>query len=369
MERVEGVKTSTKKRKTPSGPNSGIESPQKKKFGHANALCSYQDRLRVPLAVVFLEHNKKPLLTKSEAHIFLEVRALAHRLDTLVNLVERALEPQVSLDGWNQDLQRVNEPYLRPLASLIHFHQQTLPNLVLERTNGQLQDIQTDLQHCQHFLRQYSEQNWTLAETLQDAGPFGLKLADKKRILSDIQEEIARRIETMHEEGTTTTQLSMQDYCRQKLRLPESTGNVDRNQDTNTIDPTAKDLPASDSDKNRPPPEQPTNQSTVNLDQPMRYQFLSPGEDDDDESIEDPMDAVTPIQKLATPASAAKMHNPSSAFRPRLLPDEKENAPSQGTAASSQTTKADDDHCSAGSTQEAIEVLRDMKKPAAATKE
>ena len=193
-------------------------------------ISSVSDSLSVPLSIIFREvpqasaaavapesaasshhqqqRRNKPLLSRAEAQAFLTVTLLAQEVDSLVALSAAALKQQYKYESFTKQLQNSNNnednPYLRPLLPILHVMSQQIPGTALRHVQTQLERIVAELQTTCVSLRQFSEQNWTLSESLQDAGS-GFVLAEEKKRLSDVQDETCTRIDALLETTTTTT--------------------------------------------------------------------------------------------------------------------------------------------------------------------
>lgn len=173
-------------------------------------------------------HRSKPLLSRIEAQLFLQVNTLSYEMDALTSVSVTALQQRVQCREFSTSLQRTDHPYLRPIVSVLHAYHETMPNVTIQQVSKEMKDrIIPEFQHLIRQLRQFSEQNWTLADTLDDGQPnsnagYHNLLANEKRKLSDLQEEVCQRIEGLLQEsvvddiaGSAMEQLSMKDYCDQ----------------------------------------------------------------------------------------------------------------------------------------------------------
>ena len=195
---------------------------------------SVEDMIAVPLDFIFREvpqtsimastqpQRHKPLLSRTEAQCFLNIALLAHEMDSLVQVSAQALEQKRKYSSLVEKLQARNDPFLRALLPLLHVLGQYTPNESLRRIQMELDRVVTGLKSACESLRQFSEQNWTLSESLLDAmsGTSGEVVAKEKRRLSDVQEEVCNRIDTIlqvtedSEADVFQSQvLSMRDYC------------------------------------------------------------------------------------------------------------------------------------------------------------
>ena len=174
------------------------------------ASLSVESMLAVPLEFIFHQApgaRSKPLLTRAEAQCFISVTLLAHELDSLTDLTATVLEQRHAYQGFATKLQSRNKnPRLLPFLILLNVASQQLPDQSLEKIRTDLEHVLSELRLASANLRQHSEQNWTLSESLLDAGPDGERVAIEKRKLSDIQDELSVRISTLLKEDTEVVQ-------------------------------------------------------------------------------------------------------------------------------------------------------------------
>jgi hypothetical protein len=178
-------------------------------------------------AASFQPQRHKPLLSRAEAQCLLTVALLAHELDSLVTLSAKALEQRRSYGSFARKLERSNNPFLRPILFLLDVVGHHVPTNGLEKIQSELDSVTQELKTTAVTLRQFSEQNWTLSESLMDSisGTSGEIVAREKRRLSDVQEEVCTRIERLLQ--TTTGQndddlqgdlgCTMKEYCERIL--------------------------------------------------------------------------------------------------------------------------------------------------------
>jgi hypothetical protein len=186
------------------------EDPSSPTTDDDNADYSVESLLSVPLSVIFRHvpnsAHPRPLLTRAEAQCFLQVNLLAHELDVMVQLSEQTLGQQLWCRQLGGELLKYSNsnPYLRPLSTMLTLHQQqqqqTCPRVVASALDRMLQS----LAGCATTLRQSSEQNWTLSESLIDAlegaiGGGGQVLAQEKKRLAELEEEVCSRVERLLE--------------------------------------------------------------------------------------------------------------------------------------------------------------------------
>ena len=139
--------------------------------------------------------QQKPLLSRSEAQCFCKINLLAHEIDCLTQICAQIWQTQLQCQSFSQSLEAVDHPYLRPLVVLLDTFAQQTPSWAMPQIALELNRVVSELQQATVILRQCSEQNWALAESLQDAATAGHLLALEKQKLSDIQEEICHRID------------------------------------------------------------------------------------------------------------------------------------------------------------------------------
>lgn len=373
------------------------------------------------------QKRRKPLLSRSEAHCFVQIHRLAHEIDSLTALSARALTQRCQMRDFSTALQSQTttattatatgaanatgtgtasetpsttatsttdrQPFLRPLVPLLHVlhEQQTFIFLHRVAMAFHLRLVQ-ELQQIVVQLRQSSEQNWALSETLQDSavavvassstnhGPnsnsstaIGCILAKEKRNLSDIQDELCQRIEALlHDNSVTsmptnddlfpvsTKRQSMREYCNHVFNGEPETNSVsflslentkesakDNNRDENTDshvdrddDDEILDEPSSAAvspvSSAAPSPLIPGTETLFvaptmeNLVGPATTQF-------EISSTSHPPNSITRFHAV-TSATRTPMHDTpkASLFRAALplseLATEKENAPSQSSS-------------------------------------
>jgi hypothetical protein len=168
----------------------------------------------------------KPLLSRAEAQCLLTVALLAHEIDSLVALSAKALEQRRSYGSFARKLERTNSPFLRPMLFLLDVVGNHVPTNTLEMIQSELESVTQELKSTAATLRQFSEQNWTLSESLMDSisGTSGEIVAKEKRRLSDVQEEVCTRVERLLQASTGQSDddledlgCSMKDYCARIL--------------------------------------------------------------------------------------------------------------------------------------------------------
>lgn len=206
--------------------------------GESNA-SSVQASLAVPLDFIFRQvvvnpphdnklpqRQQKPLLSRAEAQCFLSIRLLASEVDSLVAATGAALKKRHAYGQFADRVARRQSttlsPFLRPLLPLLSTLGDFIPGRTLEMIQAEMDTVLQELQAAAVSLRQSSEQNWTLSESLMDTiGSSGEGVARDKRRLSDIQDEVRSRIEkllaTEEDEGGVTSAeplVTMKDYCK-----------------------------------------------------------------------------------------------------------------------------------------------------------
>lgn len=182
--------------------------------------CSVQQFLTVPLPIIFRQVDGgggKPLLTRAEAQALIRITNLACEFDILVDLISQALKRQLVARQLRTDAQSI--PTLRSLVPTLVAHGQEIPQQALERLQTELDRVLVELEACGVQLKQFSEQNWTMSDSLLDAfgatPSSGHTLANEKRILADIEEDLATRLEHLDRpfEGYKEEDLSMAKVC------------------------------------------------------------------------------------------------------------------------------------------------------------
>jgi hypothetical protein len=327
-----------------------------------------QDMLEVPLEYIFREvpssvasfasqaspnvsSKRKPLLSRSEAQCLVQLNLLAHEIDTLTSISAQALQQKLFCSEFAASLNRVGNPYLRPLLPILHTLEHKVSTESLNYVSTTMDRIVGDLQRANVQLRQSSEQNWTLYETLLDsAGDMGRALAEEKRRLSDIQEELCHRIDHMLADSSKTdspdsnlesrpdpsTMESMKDYC-DRLFLGQSTNR----QDTTTNDrdevleePCSTALSAVSSPANSPAASKRASRSA-------QVDSLH-GSQESRSSARPAAGGTKSLRKQDILASSARLFEPhrlmdkppeaAAAASAAAAPEEKENTPSQSSS-------------------------------------
>lgn len=186
------------------------------------AIPSVESILAVPLEVIFREtlssltqQRSKPLLSRAEAQCFLSIRLLAMELDALMASCAQALEQRHRYGQFARRIAKAKQPFLLSLLPVLHTLGETIPAQALQHYQSQLDTTVAALQSLAVTLRQFSEQNWALAESLMDAMPNST-VGTEKRKLSDIQEELIKRIgQTVN---GTLVKTSMKEFCEAILK-------------------------------------------------------------------------------------------------------------------------------------------------------
>jgi hypothetical protein len=173
---------------------------------------SVEELLSVPLNVIFREvpssstqsatqQRRKPLLTRAEAQCLVKVSQLAHEVDVIVGVSSEVLSRQRWCRIFGKSIEGV--PLLRSVLPVLAVHGHVIPKKALANVQAELERVLYELEACASALRQYSEQNWTLSESLMDAfgdscdeAP-GQELAKEKRCMAEIEEEVCTRIESL----------------------------------------------------------------------------------------------------------------------------------------------------------------------------
>lgn len=177
--------------------------------------------LQVPVDVIFqISHNQKPLLSKSEAHCLLTVTLLAQELDALIRLAEQAFAQQTSFRSLKEYLTNASHnPHLRSMVPALAVVTDLAPQRLLRTVQTNVDPVCQQLATSAQDLLKAAEANWNVAETIHEVSE---NLADEKRRLSDIQEEVANRIQHVlapvlaHKEESTRklASISMSEYCQ-----------------------------------------------------------------------------------------------------------------------------------------------------------
>jgi hypothetical protein len=142
----------------------------------------------------------KPLLSRTEALCLLRVQALAAQIDSLVELSARLLSDQVACQAFHQELLAADARPLRALLVLVRTRGTSLVPQGLAATQAAWTPVLEELESLAEALRQSSEQNYSTSETLLEAAvgeATAAVMAREKRYLSDVQDELAQRIDRL----------------------------------------------------------------------------------------------------------------------------------------------------------------------------
>ena len=236
---IESSASSTSVTKTNSNALVKYECPPPK----PPSSLSIEALLSVPLSVIFrqtnsnnngigykssTQSNQNFLLSRVEATILLQISQLAHEMDTLTSMTLQALDKSRIVRDLHQSIRRhtTNDGvptthdgqhplYLRAIEPLLRVHGLTIPQQVLQHVQAETERILgNELPSLGRTMQQFSEQNWCVANTLEDTmggimGTIGeeedgdgeeggstvRRLAMEKRAVSELEEEVCRRID------------------------------------------------------------------------------------------------------------------------------------------------------------------------------
>jgi hypothetical protein len=224
-------------------PQNGI-SETSLDFTTAMTDFSVERLLSVPLEILFrqvpstsassLSHKRKPLLTRAEARLLSKTTLLAAEMDTILHVSSQALSQQVWCAQFSQSIESV--PWLRSVVGLLRVHSTHISSAALHHLQQEMNRILQDLSSCAAALAHYAEQNWTVSESLLDAfgddGTLlssGQELAQHKKFLAELQEEVSSRIQTLLNDeeilkwahGNVPTPMTQ--FCQQLFGLKDTT--------------------------------------------------------------------------------------------------------------------------------------------------
>jgi hypothetical protein len=178
--------------------------------------------LSLPLSILLKtsSHTSKPLLSRTEAKVFLRLHMLSQEMDAIVTASSHALSLLHSSRPWfdkdSLQYRYLQHPHVRCMQSLIETVWQRQPQASLDSLQVPLQSVVDQIQDACTSLRALAEQNWTLADSLQETVP---DLAREKRLVSDLQEEVCQRIEAIVQDKRSSPVdlpvTSLADYCNQ----------------------------------------------------------------------------------------------------------------------------------------------------------
>ena len=200
-----------------------------------NSSTSMEELLSVPESILFFmsshlnndEQTKQPplqefpLLSKSEAMIFIKTSQLAYELDILIQMAMEAFHRfQTCTNIYNSittttsnstqeedtnDYYGIPNEYSRALLPLLNIHGSQIPNSVLQYVQNEIHRIiHIHLYHCQITLNQQAEQNWNVSQQLQlhnhpnnnnNHSSSSIQLSTWKQIIAEIQEQLSQRIQ------------------------------------------------------------------------------------------------------------------------------------------------------------------------------
>lgn len=180
---------------------------------------SVVDSLAVPVDFVLEQVKGKPLLSRAEAQCFLQIRVSAEELDSLTLVSAAALAQRVQCRRLMAQIAQHAHPVLLPLVSMAGALDEYSSSTALVRIQDQLETVLAELATACTTLRQFSEQNWTLAESLADVGGVSSTVAGDKRRLSDIEDEVCNRLDQLLS-GDDVEGGSMADHVQRVMSRP-----------------------------------------------------------------------------------------------------------------------------------------------------
>ena len=228
-----------------SQPDNNAE-PATSKFYPKECLYSVESLLSVPLAVIFREIGdgttqstplpnsalRKPWPTRAEAHCLLQISMLAYEVDVLVQLAEEEFARRQLRRSFRSKLVHTTEPpggggetekkckkkvlvhpYLRPIIPFLAIQDRLSSHGYLQYVQVQLDRAVLGLKMCSGTLRNSCEQNYTYADNL-DALDDGLSspgriLAQEKRKLAELEEELCQRVENILQDNIISSANAM----------------------------------------------------------------------------------------------------------------------------------------------------------------
>uniref|UniRef100_A0A7S4JYA6 Uncharacterized protein n=1 Tax=Odontella aurita TaxID=265563 RepID=A0A7S4JYA6_9STRA len=155
--------------------------------------------------------RRKTLLSRSEAAVLLRVNQLAVEMDVLQSVASKALDRtrlcrdirgRIERCG-RSARRRIGSAYLRPLLPLLQVHGADVPRWAVAHVASETGRVLSELEGCAAALRQFAEQNWSVAEQLCDAFGYdentlsttGTGLGREKRAVAEVEEAVSSRIE------------------------------------------------------------------------------------------------------------------------------------------------------------------------------
>jgi hypothetical protein len=189
-------------------------------LSHDPVVTSMEAQLYIPMVVIFrqvLSNNRaKPLLTRSEAQSMLRMNMLSQEIDVLVQLSSEAFNKKLWCNNIEATL--VSHPVLRALLPLLHCHGKKKPEKALAYIQQELSRALHEITTLSNMMHQSADQNYTLSESLLDA-LGGNSLAEEKRLLGDLEEEICKRCYELlqmtetHITSQSSSPMSMKEFC------------------------------------------------------------------------------------------------------------------------------------------------------------
>ena len=191
---------------------------------------SVEALLAVPVDFIFFEcrslqatggsappHRRRTLLSRSEAAVLLRTSQLASEMDVLQSVASAAMDRARLCRGYGEWIARnpSTNAYVRSVLPLLSVHGVRVPSQAVSHIAAETERVLSELERCAIALRQFAEQNWSVAESLRDA--FGLEggeagepspsvgagaasaagngLGREKRIAGEVEEAVCTRIE------------------------------------------------------------------------------------------------------------------------------------------------------------------------------
>jgi hypothetical protein len=244
-------------------------------------------------------------------------------------------------------LEKVDHPYLRPLFLLLRISATHHVDTSIERIRNELAHVFHQLDIAANHLARYSEQNYTLADDIQE---FSEALAMQKRKLSELQDEVRRRIQTYFlntivasTDSTnipSTNQFSfpppLQDYCHSLF--DESNEMTDLQPDS----PTVLSVPQSDITTTKLTKPQPPQNNARDASEASSSESSSTSSVTSPEASPEPEDLTEPDHSqqgsLSNTPQASNLTKKMAPYGNAL--DEKENTPSQPSSSQNSASQS-----------------------------
>uniref|UniRef100_A0A7S2MJ65 Uncharacterized protein n=1 Tax=Helicotheca tamesis TaxID=374047 RepID=A0A7S2MJ65_9STRA len=209
----------------------------------SSSLSSVESLLSVPIDFILREivpttaHHtlnsnrraRRTLLSRGEACALIKTSQLSVEMDVLLSVAAQAMDKIVTCRQYQKDLLQIhNNHYLRPILPLLDVHGGKIALGAIDHVAREVGRVMTELASCCVTIRQFAEQNWSVAESLFDTlaetggggdsaeyddggggGDYvragtakrrrvpGRDLAKEKRVVAEVEEAVCDRIDAL----------------------------------------------------------------------------------------------------------------------------------------------------------------------------